>query len=657
MLARLKSSPSFFVSPLLAIAIFCMDLILRQRGAPEAVLYLWPVWVAARTGELRWTLCICLFTTVLVIAGGLLVSEVSQLDQIQFYGVRGFVLLSVWGTVLTVLPLIRAQKKLLESEAILRAEADVRQKELVQVVEAKTAIEIEAEQAIRDSEALYHSLVDHLPLSVLRKDRNFKYTFANRQFLEFGGWSLEDILGKSDYDLFPETLAKKYRAGDELVLATGHLFDEVESYELPDGERRWIQVLKSPVFDSQHQTIGTQILVSDVTDRVSAEENLARSKRELETRNHELQQSQAELQRQTNVLESVLRSIADGVVVANERAEFLLWNPAAERIVGLGATDTQTHQWTSVYGLYLTDGKTPHPTETLPLTRAIQGETVENYELCVRNPQRTEPAMISVNGMPLQDPTGRVSGGVIVFRDVTEVKRAEAEIRAKNEDLETLLYVTSHDLREPLRAIENFSKMVVDRYADKLDEKGRDFLNRVVRGAQRLDRLLQDVLTMSRVQRTANPEVDVDADEIVTDVLRQLDARMRDSNGIVRVVKPLPFLRVDRRWATQAVLNLVSNALKYTRPGEVPDVEIAGFDNSQGKGLVVRDRGIGVPPEYAERIFQLFQRAVGREIEGTGAGLAIVRRVAERHGGKSWVQPRVGGGSEFFVTFGNEGSA
>ena len=108
-------------------------------------------------------------------------------------------------------------------------------------------------------------------------------------------------------------------------------------------------------------------------------------------------------------------------------------------------------------------------------------------------------------------------------------------------------------------------------------------------------------------------------------------------------------------WATQAISNLIADALKFTSNGHAPDIEVALYQPRDGElasGIVVRDRGPGVAPEHAERIFQLFQRAVGREVEGTGAGLAIVQRVAERHGGQAWVQPREGGGSEFFITFG-----
>jgi signal transduction histidine kinase len=261
-----------------------------------------------------------------------------------------------------------------------------------------------------------------------------------------------------------------------------------------------------------------------------------------------------------------------------------------------------------------------------------------------------------------------------ITTDITERKRAEealhrahdqlearvqertAEIQMKNRDLETLLYVTSHDLREPLRSIENFSRMVHDRYAKLLDDKGRDFLQRVVRGAQRMDQLMTDILALSRAQRMELPAEEVEGESIVREALRRLEDKIRETGATVQVAKDLPRLQGNRTWATQGVYNLIANALKFTRSGEAPEVEIAPYhptvEDGPVVGIVVRDRGPGVAPEHAERIFQLFQRAVGREVEGTGAGLAIVRQVAERHGGRACVQPREGGGSEFILTFG-----
>jgi GAF domain-containing protein len=241
-------------------------------------------------------------------------------------------------------------------------------------------------------------------------------------------------------------------------------------------------------------------------------------------------------------------------------------------------------------------------------------------------------------------------------REIAERGRAKAEIAAKNRDLETLLYVTSHDLREPLRAIENFSHLVHDRYGDRLDDKGQDFLRRVIQGAQRLNRLLDDILTLSRSQRMEAPAEEVDGESIVLEALKRLEAKIAATNAQIHAAGEFRGLRVDKTWATQAVYNLIANALKFTRDGAPPEIDIEPYRPngplSKINGIAVRDRGPGVAPEHAERIFQLFQRAVGREIEGTGAGLAIVRQIAERHGGSAWVRPREGGGSEFIITFG-----
>lgn len=668
----------------------------------------------------------------------------------------------------------------------LKRQAEAQREELAQARTQSSTLQSEAALALRDSEALYHSLVDHLPLSVLRKDEEGTYTFVNRRYIEFSGKDSDEILGTTDFDIFPNELATRYRQGDERVLSTGALFEDIETYQKLDGEKRYIQVLKTPIRDARQQIVGTQVMFWDITDRHRAEEAIDRSAREIEQRNAALRESEQSLQKQTGILTSILNSIADGVIVADQKGRFLVWNPAADRIVGMGPVEKPAESWTEAYGIFKTDRTTPYPAEELPLRRAIRGETVADVELFVLNQSREQGAVLSVNGTPLLDADGQIQGGVVVFRDVTEQKAAaealrhseeqarqiidtafdpfisidaagkvidwnsqaektfgwsrddvlgkvlvdlivppqhrqahvqgirsyretgvgpvlnsrieisalhrdghefpveltiwpvrtpgdisfhafvhditqrkknEEEIRSKNQDLETLLYVTSHDLREPLRAIENFSRIVSERYADKLDAKGQDFLDRVVRGAQRLDRLIEDVLMLSRVQRQVQPAEDIAAGEIVADVLHQLEPRIRETQAVVKVDNDLPNIRADRLWATQAVQNLVSNALKYTVEGQAPVVQIGTFHGPEGVGLVVGDRGMGVPPDCAERIFQLFQRAVSRNIEGTGAGLAIVKRVAERHGGKAWVRPREGGGSEFIITFGTSNSA
>ncbi len=232
---------------------------------------------------------------------------------------------------------------------------------------------------------------------------------------------------------------------------------------------------------------------------------------------------------------------------------------------------------------------------------------------------------------------------------------AGAEIQQKNRDLQTLLYVTSHDLREPLRSIENFSRFVLEGYADRLDDDGRDSLQRVVRAAHRLDTLLLDILTLSRAKRLDLTLEEIPGEALVGEALRRLEGKIEETKARVQIAPELPVLKVDKIWATQAVYNLIANALKFTQDGAAPEIEIGPYAPEPGAevtGLVVRDRGHGVPAGQEDRIFGLFHRAVGREIEGTGAGLTIVREVARRHGGEAWVRAREGGGSEFIIIFG-----
>ena len=241
----------------------------------------------------------------------------------------------------------------------------------------------------------------------------------------------------------------------------------------------------------------------------------------------------------------------------------------------------------------------------------------------------------------------------IFLHDITERKRADEEIAQKNKDLETLLYVTSHDLREPLRAIRSFTQLLADRAGDKLNDVEQGYLTRVVDGADRLNKLLEDVLMMSRAQQASEGTQEVDARIIARDVIRQFDVRIAESQGSVEIIGDLPEFRVDPRWLRQSLFNLVGNALKFHSDGEPPQVEIAAYepDSDSVAGLVVRDRGPGIAAEHQERVFQLFQRAVGRKVEGTGAGLAIVRQISNRYGGEAWYEPRSGGGSEFTITF------
>lgn len=239
--------------------------------------------------------------------------------------------------------------------------------------------------------------------------------------------------------------------------------------------------------------------------------------------------------------------------------------------------------------------------------------------------------------------------------DIERVKAEHGEqLSILNKELETILHVSAHDLKEPLRSVETFSSWIHDQYTDRLDEQGKDFLIRIQKGCGRMRQLLDDLLTFSKARRIETPAEEIEGSLVVKNVLESLAINIHETAAIVTVTGPFPKIRVNLFWATRALINLVQNSLKFIPKGSKPDIEIAAYEpskRSDRRGFVVKDRGFGIEPDQVDQIFELFQRGVGREIEGTGAGLAIVQAIARQYGGDTWYQPREGGGSEFYVTF------
>jgi PAS domain S-box-containing protein len=388
--------------------------------------------------------------------------------------------------------------------------------------------------------------------------------------------------------------------------------------------------------------------IAEIAEAHAAE--ALRAKEALEKENVERIQAEAELEKERNLLRTLLDILPCRIFAKDAESRFTLANVAQARIFGLD--DPEEVKGKTTFDFIPDEGSERRLADDREVMRS-EVSFVNREEFAYEEDGGKRWSLTTK--VPLKNSAGEVVGLVGTSTDITERKLATEALAAKNRELEMLLYVISHDLREPLRAIENFSRLVNDRYAEKIDEKGQDFLRRVVAGAQRLDRLLDDILTLSRVQRMEQPNTVVNLEEIVQEALARLEARIEQTGASVRIVRGLPSLHANRTYATEAVYNLVSNALKFVKAGERPEVEIAPYETDEKTlgevGFVVRDRGPGVEPKHSERIFEIFQRTVGREVEGTGAGLAIVRQIAERHGGRAWVQPREGGGSEFIITF------
>jgi signal transduction histidine kinase len=232
--------------------------------------------------------------------------------------------------------------------------------------------------------------------------------------------------------------------------------------------------------------------------------------------------------------------------------------------------------------------------------------------------------------------------------DATVEKRT-AELRETIQQLETFSYSIVHDMRAPLRSMRSFAGFLHQDHADKLDPTARDYLRRIMESAARMDALITDVLNYSRVSRGSADLATVDLDRLVPEIIEQYP-NLQEKAGSIRVVRPLPKVAGNTALLTQVFSNLLGNALKFVPEGRQPEVRVHAEPNCDNVRIWIEDNGIGVPPEQQEKIFGLFQRLhPPDQYAGTGVGLAIVKRAAEKMGGKTGVESEPGKGSRFWI--------
>ena len=255
--------------------------------------------------------------------------------------------------------------------------------------------------------------------------------------------------------------------------------------------------------------------------------------------------------------------------------------------------------------------------------------------------------------------------------DVTSVKEAERELQLYKTNLEELVkvrtqelnniidelesfsYSVSHDLRAPLRGIMSFAAFLDEDYRDKLGDEGKDQLKEIQTGAARMNQLIDDLLTLSRISRIKNPFENVDMASLIDSVINRISFDIKEKNVDLVIEKNIPMIFCDRIKMGEVFLNLVNNAIKFSSKNnkERPKVEIGYVQEEGFHKFYVKDNGIGIAPQYHQQIFGIFRRLhTSNEYEGTGAGLSIVKRVIEEHGGNIWVESEPGKGAVFYFT-------
>jgi PAS domain S-box-containing protein len=236
--------------------------------------------------------------------------------------------------------------------------------------------------------------------------------------------------------------------------------------------------------------------------------------------------------------------------------------------------------------------------------------------------------------------------------DINQRKRLEEELKRSNEELQQFAYVASHDLQEPLRTISSFTQLLEHRYKEKLDPDADEFIGYVVEAAQRMQQMILDLLEYSRIMTKGSEFKEIDANEALDTALFYLKGAIEECDVEVTHDK-LPEITADQSQLTTVFQNLISNAIKFKKPNESPKIHVSSRKDEEKKEYVfsVQDNGIGMEPQYVERIFTIFQRLhTLDEYKGTGIGLSIVKRIIERHNGHVWVESELGKGSTFYFT-------
>jgi PAS domain S-box-containing protein len=257
------------------------------------------------------------------------------------------------------------------------------------------------------------------------------------------------------------------------------------------------------------------------------------------------------------------------------------------------------------------------------------------------------PLSLEVGLSPLESRQGDFILATMI--DASQRKQQEAELRRSNADLEQFAYVASHDLQEPLRMVASYTELLAQRYQGRLDEKADKYIFYAVDGAKRMQRLVADLLAYARVGSQGKPLVPVDSEGVVHGVLGVLGPTIR-AEGAQLLVGKLPTVLADEVQLRQLFQNLIGNALKF-RSAAPPQIVIRAELKDEDWLYSIQDNGIGIEMQYGDRVFQMFQRLHERgKYEGSGIGLAIAKRILDRHGGKIWLESQVGAGTTFFFT-------
>ncbi|TLY31274.1 MAG: PAS domain S-box protein [Nitrospirae bacterium] len=492
----------------------------------------------------------------------------------------------------------------------------------------------QAEQALRESEERFRAVAESATDAIVAADKSGHITYFNQGAERIFGYAARDVISRPLTLLMPQRFHDAHRQGLARFLTTGEARVVGRTVELvgqrKDGTEFPLE-LSLASWKARGDTFFTGIL-RDITERKRAEELLRAS----EERFH-----------------LMVKHVEDyAIFMLDAEGRVATWNAGAERIKGYRADEIIGRHFAC---FYTPDDVRAGKPERL-LQEAVSQGRCEDEGWRVRKDGSAFWANAVITA--LRDPHGTLLGFTKVTRDITERTRLEQEIQqhsvaleAANKELDAFSYSVAHDLRAPLRAIDGFSRVLLEEHAPTLPPEAQHYLNAVRRNSQRMGLLIDDLLAFSRLSRQPLNKQLVRPADLVRQCVDELRAEQQ-GRRVEIAIGDLPACQADPALLKHVWMNLMSNALKYTRKQEVAVIEVGSREQAGACVYFVKDNGVGIDMQYADKLFGVFQRLHRPEdYEGTGVGLAIVQRVIHRHGGRVWAEAAVNKGATFYFTF------
>lgn len=498
----------------------------------------------------------------------------------------------------------------------------------------------QTEEALQENQQLLSTIINNSTAVIYVKDLRGRYLLVNHRFTELFHRSEEAILGKTDYDFFSKEDADAFRQMDERTAAADHALTEEERVRQDDGMHTYISV-KSTLRNATGKPYAIFGISTDISDRKKAEESIRLA--------------------EANYRE-IFDKASDAIYVHEmQTGRVIEVNQRASKITGYSKEE--------LIGGDPKDFITNHPQYTLQhafsyLQKAAEGKP-QLFEWLGKNKDG------SYNWLEVNLKKASIAGQdriLAFFREINDRKKAQmevqklnegleqkvidrtAELQSANKELESFSYSVSHDLRAPLRAIHGYTKMLSEDYIDKLDDDAKQMMDAVLRNAGKMGRLIDDLLAFSKLGKKDLQITTVDMTKLATTVLNDIKYSMPSIKASV-VILPLLPANGDPNLMSQVFTNLISNAIKYSEEKDAPAIEIGSREEGRETVYYVKDNGAGFDMKYYDKLFGVFQRLHrDEEFEGTGVGLALVKRIITRHGGKVWAEAEIGKGATFYFT-------